>query len=70
MRACEAKACKGVPVELGFLLVGTRKYQCNVEHFPLGAQLQIEAIRSLEDESGMGVLSVTYAAKIFMLKPV
>lgn len=45
---------KGVPVELGFLL-GTRKYQCNVERFPLGAQLQIEAIRSLEDESGMGV---------------
>lgn len=45
---------KGVAVELGFLL-GTRKYQCNVERFPLGSQLQIEAIRSLEDESGMGV---------------
>ena len=42
------------PVELGFLL-GTRKYQCNVEHFPLGAKLQIEAICSLEDELGMGV---------------
>lgn len=45
---------RGEAVELGFLL-GTRKYQCNVERFPLGTQLQIEAIRSLEDESGMGV---------------
>lgn len=44
----------GVPVELGFLL-GTRSYQCNVEHFPAGAELQISATRSLEDESGMGV---------------
>ena len=45
---------KGNAVELGFLL-GTRKYQCNVDRFPLGAPLQIEAIRSLEDDSGMGV---------------
>lgn len=45
---------KGRAVELGFLL-GTRKYQCNVDRFPLGAPLQIEAIRSLEDPSGMGV---------------
>ena len=45
---------RGDTVELGFLL-GTRKYQCNVERFPLGAHLQIEAIRSLEDDSGMGV---------------
>ena len=45
---------KGEAVELGFLL-GTRKYQANVERFPLGSKLQIEAIRSLEDESGMGV---------------
>lgn len=44
----------GVPVELGFLL-GTRSYQCNVEHFPVGVELQIRATRSLEDESGMGV---------------
>jgi predicted hotdog family 3-hydroxylacyl-ACP dehydratase len=44
----------GVPVELGFLL-GTRSYKCNVEHFPAGTQLQISALRSLEDESGMGV---------------
>ncbi|MDY0248671.1 MAG: hotdog family protein [Pseudomonas sp.] len=45
---------RGDKIELGFLL-GTRKYQCNVARFPLGAQLQIEAICSLEDDSGMGV---------------
>ena len=42
------------PVELGFLL-GTRKFECNVEHFPAGAELQIHALRSLEDDNGMGV---------------
>ena len=42
------------PVALGFLL-GTRKFECNVEHFPLGAELQIHAVRSLEDDNGMGV---------------
>ncbi len=44
----------GFPVELGFLL-GTRSYQCNVEAFPLGSELRIRAIRSLQDDSGMGV---------------
>jgi len=34
---CRARR-NGQPVALGFLL-GTRKYQCDVEHFPLGAEL-------------------------------
>jgi predicted hotdog family 3-hydroxylacyl-ACP dehydratase len=50
---CRARS-EGRPVEIGFLL-GTRKYECNVEHFAAGAVLQIHAQRSLEDESGMGV---------------
>ncbi|MCU1718387.1 hotdog family protein [Pseudomonas sp. 5P_3.1_Bac2] len=50
---CQARL-RGEPVELGFLL-GTRSYQCNVEHFPLGAELQIHATRSLQDDNGMGV---------------
>ena len=50
---CRARV-QGDPVELGFLL-GTRKFECNVEHFPLGAQLHIHALRSLEDDNGMGV---------------
>lgn len=50
---CRARQA-GNPVALGFLL-GTRKFECNVEHFPLGAELQIHAVRSLEDDNGMGV---------------
>ncbi|WXL25299.1 hotdog family protein [Ectopseudomonas mendocina] len=50
---CHART-RGEPVELGFLL-GTRNYQCNVERFPLGAELHIHATRSLQDDNGMGV---------------
>ena len=50
---CRARQ-KGDPVELGFLL-GTRKYECNVEHFPAGTELTIHGLRSLEDDNGMGV---------------
>lgn len=42
------------PIELGFLL-GTRKFECNVEHFPAGSELTIHALRSLQDDNGMGV---------------
>lgn len=50
---CRARQ-SGQPVELGFLL-GTRKYECAVDSFPLGAHLHIHAQRSLEDDNGMGV---------------
>jgi len=50
---CRARR-NGNPVELGFLL-GTRKFDCNVEHFPVGCELNIHALRSLEDDNGMGV---------------
>ncbi|MCK9800464.1 3-hydroxylacyl-ACP dehydratase [Pseudomonas chlororaphis] len=50
---CRARQL-GEPVALGFLL-GTRKFDCNVEHFPAGSELLIHAQRSLEDENGMGV---------------
>ncbi|MEB0044811.1 MULTISPECIES: hotdog family protein [unclassified Pseudomonas] len=50
---CHARQ-KGNPVELGFLL-GTRKFECNVDRFPAGTELAIHGIRSLEDENGMGV---------------
>jgi predicted hotdog family 3-hydroxylacyl-ACP dehydratase len=50
---CHAKQ-KGNPVELGFLL-GTRKFECNVEAFPAGSELTIHGLRSLEDDNGMGV---------------
>ena len=50
---CHARQ-KGEAVELGFLL-GTRKFECNVECFPAGAELNIHGLRSLEDDNGMGV---------------
>lgn len=50
---CHARQA-GLPVKLGFLL-GTRSFSCNVERFPLGCELQIEAHCSLQDDSGMGV---------------
>jgi len=50
---CHARQ-KGNPVELGFLL-GTRKFECNVDAFAAGSELTIHGIRSLEDDNGMGV---------------
>ena len=50
---CQARS-KGEAVELGFLL-GSRKFECNVEQFPAGSLLQIHALRSLQDDNGMGV---------------
>lgn len=50
---CHARQ-QGKAVELGFLL-GTRKFECNVEHFAAGAELNIHGLRSLEDDNGMGV---------------
>lgn len=44
----------GGQVQLGFLL-GTRKFACNVMHFPADCPLRIWARRSLEDDNGMGV---------------
>jgi len=50
---CQARQA-GLAVELGFLL-GTRHYQCNVDRFPADTPLHIKALRSLQDDNGMGV---------------
>jgi predicted hotdog family 3-hydroxylacyl-ACP dehydratase len=50
---CQARQA-GEPVRLGFLL-GSRNYQCNVDRFPAGIELRIKALRSLQDDNGMGV---------------
>ncbi|WP_333681691.1 hotdog family protein [Dyella sp.] len=42
------------PVQMGFLL-GTRHYACNVDAFPAGTQLRVEAAREFHNEQGMGV---------------
>lgn len=54
---CQARS-KGEAVKLGFLL-GSRKFECNVAHFPAGSELNIHAVRSLQDDSGMGVFECT-----------
>ena len=50
---CRARE-EGRAVELGFLL-GSRKFECNVDHFPVGTELTLHGRRSLEDDNGMGV---------------
>ena len=50
---CRARA-EQRSVKLGFLL-GTRHYVCNVDAFPAGSRLRVEAERSFHDEQGMGV---------------
>ncbi len=50
---CQARR-EGRAVELGFLL-GTRRFECDVDCFPAGAQLHIHAVCSLQDDNGMGV---------------
>ena len=44
------------PVRLGFLL-GTRHYQCDVDAFPAGSELLIEAVRNFQDDHGMAVFT-------------
>jgi predicted hotdog family 3-hydroxylacyl-ACP dehydratase len=44
------------PVRLGFLL-GTRHYRCDVDAFPLGSELTVEAVRSFHDDNGMAMFA-------------
>lgn len=44
------------PVRLGFLL-GTRHYECDVDAFPAGSELMIEAVRNFHDDHGMAVFT-------------
>jgi predicted hotdog family 3-hydroxylacyl-ACP dehydratase len=44
------------PVRLGFLL-GTRHYRCDVDVFPRGSELKIEAVRSFHDDNGMAMFT-------------
>ncbi|MDR3086749.1 MAG: hotdog family protein [Azoarcus sp.] len=46
---------KGEAVKTGFL-VSVRKYTCNVEAFPVGATLCVEARENWRDEEGLGVM--------------
>ena len=52
---CRARET-GQPVRLGFLL-GTRRYECNVDAFAPGMRLEVHAARTFEDAAGMGVFA-------------
>lgn len=47
------KSLQGLPPKPGVLL-GTRRYRAGTSHFAQGQLLQIEAIRSYLDDSGLG----------------
>jgi predicted hotdog family 3-hydroxylacyl-ACP dehydratase len=71
---CHARQA-GQPVALGFLL-GTRNFQCNVERFPAGVELRISALRSLQDDNGMGVFechldgpNIHAEARLYVFRP-
>lgn len=51
----------GGEVRPGFLL-GTRQYRAGAHHFPLGAVLRVEALRTFHDEEGMGAFTCTIDA--------
>jgi predicted hotdog family 3-hydroxylacyl-ACP dehydratase len=44
----------GREVQLGFLL-GTRRYECELERLPAGMVLIVDVERSMQDGNGMGV---------------
>lgn len=52
---CKALA-RNEPARIGFLL-GTRRYETRCQHFPIGAQLRVEATRELFGDNGLGMFS-------------
>jgi len=54
---CQARLADKA-VQLGFLL-GTRRYDCQADCLPLGANLRVTAQRSLIEANGMAVFACT-----------
>lgn len=50
---CRARA-RGEPVRIGFLL-GTRRYECQRQHFAFGTRLRIEVKREIFGDNGLGM---------------
>ena len=48
------KKCRNEEIQLGFLL-GTRYYQCSVDHFPCGTRLKVRAEKIIEAANDMSV---------------
>lgn len=56
---CRARA-QGEPVRIGFLL-GTRRYECRLQHFAFGSRLRIEVKREIFGDNGLGM----FACRLF-----
>ncbi|MFT3806171.1 hypothetical protein [Arenimonas sp.] len=56
---CRARA-RGEPVRIGFLL-GTRRYECRLQHFAFGSRLRIEVRREIFGDNGLGM----FACRLF-----
>lgn len=52
------KKSRGEAIQLGFLL-GTRYYQCSVDHFPCGTLLKVRAEKIIEAANDMSVFDCT-----------
>ncbi|QPK65620.1 3-hydroxylacyl-ACP dehydratase [Methylomonas sp. LL1] len=50
------RKCLGQEIELGFLL-GTRHYQCSVDHFDCGVHLKVRAEKIIEAANDMSVFA-------------
>ena len=64
----------GKPITLGFLL-GTRRYECNVDNFPVGTVLTVSVRRIMQDQ-GLGVFDcqmtgegISASAKLNVYQP-
>ncbi len=49
---------RGEAVQVGFLL-GSRRYECRVPFFPVGARLEINAVQEIVSEQGLAVFNCT-----------
>lgn len=52
---CRARE-RGEPVRIGFLL-GTRRYECRLQHFAFGSRLRIEVKREIFGDNGLGMFA-------------
>ena len=57
LAGCHARTQQTLP-QIGFL-VGSRRYHCNCDYFPPGAQLEIQVRQSLRGDNGLSVFDGT-----------
>lgn len=61
LAGCRSLQRNGRPAEIG-LLLGVRNYEVRTAVFPAGERLEVEVVRSTEDEEGYGVFDCVIRA--------